>query len=94
LAGLVLALIARLPLEGVAKFQAYEAAVLPLLPDYGGVLERRLRNAEGTVEMHIIRFASREDFERFRKDPRRDTAAPLLQSSGAAIELFELHDVV
>ena len=92
-AALVLALIVRVAPEGVAAFQAYEDAVLPLLRDYGGALERRLRNADGTVEVHIVRFASRANFERFRTDPRRETATPMLQRSGAAVELIELHDV-
>ncbi len=90
---LVLALIARVPAAGVADFQAYEARVLPLLAEYGGTLERRLRNADGTVEMHVLRFASRDGLDRFRQDKRRTEAAPLLQRSGAAIELVEMQDV-
>jgi len=92
-AALMLVLIARVPAEGVAAFHTYEDAVLPVLRDYGGSLDRRLRNADGTVEVHIVRFASRADFERFRTDPRRETAAPMLQRSGAVVELMELHDV-
>jgi len=90
---LVLALIARIPATGVSDFQAYEARVLPLLPEYGGALERRLRNADGTVEVHILRFTSRDCLDRFRQDDRRKAAAPLLQKSGASIELMELQDV-
>lgn len=90
---LVLALIARVPPEGIAAFQAYEDAVLPLLEEHGGTLERRLRNAEGTVELHVVRFASRASLDQFRADPRRQAAAPLLQQSEAAIEVMELHDV-
>jgi hypothetical protein len=67
--------------------------VLPLLPEYGGALERRLRSADGTKELHIVRFGSRADFERFRSDPRRSAAAPLLQRSGAVVKMMELHDV-
>lgn len=89
----LLTLIARLPVEGIAVFQQYEAAVLPLLGAHSGVLERRLRNNDGTVEVHIVRFATREAFERFRSDPRRAAAAPLLQQSGASIELLEVRDV-
>ena len=93
MADLVLALIARVPAAGVADFQAYEARVLPLLPEYGGSLERRLRNADGTVEMHVLRFGSRDGLDQFRQDERRAAAIPLLQRSGAAVELLELHDV-
>jgi len=93
LADLVLALIARVPQAGVSDFQAYEARVLPLLPEYGGTLERRLGNADGTVEMHLLRFASRDGLDRFRQDERRKAAAPLLMKSGATVELLELQDV-
>jgi uncharacterized protein (DUF1330 family) len=93
LADLVLALIARVPAAGVSDFQAYEACVLPILAEYGGALERRLRNADGTTELHVLRFASRDGLDRFRRDERRTAAAPLLQRSGATIELMELLDV-
>ena len=55
------ALIARIPAEGVADFTAYEDAVLPLLSEFNGRLERRLRNSDGTIEMHIVGFASEAD---------------------------------
>lgn len=90
---LVLALIARVPSAGVEDFQAYESRVLPLLAEHGAALERRLRSADGVVEVHIVRFASRDDLQRFRDDPRREAAAPLLKASGAAIELLEMQDV-
>jgi len=91
--GLLLTLIARVPLEGVAAFQQYEDAVLPLLSEHGGALERRLRNGDGTIELHIVSFAKREALETFRADPKRLAAAPLLHKSWAAIELIELRDV-
>ena len=55
-------LIVQIPTEGIEDFQAYEDAVLPLLPEFNGRLERRLRNQDGTVEMHIVSFASDADF--------------------------------
>lgn len=88
-----LALIARIPHEGVADFQAYEAQVLPLLSEYGGRLECRLRNSDGTLELHIVRFISRAGLDAYRADPRRIQAAPSLQKSGAAMEAFEVNDV-
>lgn len=88
-----LALIARIPASGVADFQAYEDRVLPLLSDYGGELQRRLRNGDGTVELHILAFPSAGHLARFRADPRRADAASLLTSSGAMTELLELDDV-
>jgi hypothetical protein len=64
-------LIVRIPAEGIEDFRAYEDAVLPLLPEFNGRLERRLRNPNGTLEMHIISFASNADFQNYRNDPRR-----------------------
>ncbi len=92
-AGLTLTLIARIRADGVASFRAYEAAVLPLLGDHGGVLQRRLANADGTVEVHLVWFPSHEHFAQFRADPRRAAHAPLLERSGAVMELIEGGDV-
>ena len=41
-ARLTIVLIARIPRDGIASFQAYEEAVLALLSEFGGSLERRL----------------------------------------------------
>ena len=64
-------LIVRIPTEGVEDFRAYEDAVLPLLPEFNGRLERRLRNQDGTIEIHIVSFASDADRQNYRNDPRR-----------------------
>ena len=86
-------LIARIPAEGVADFRAYEDAVLPLLPEFNGCLERRLRNPDGTVEMHIVSFASDADFQNYRNDPRRTAQARLLEQSSAKLELLPMANV-
>jgi hypothetical protein len=86
-------LIARIPIEGIADFRAYEAAVLPLLPEYNGRLERRLRNQDGTVEMHIVSFASEADFRNYRNDPRRTAQASLLKKSSAILESLPMTNV-
>jgi antibiotic biosynthesis monooxygenase (ABM) superfamily enzyme len=86
-------LIARIPAEGIADFRAYEAAVLPLLPEYNGRLERRLRNQDGTTEMHIVSFASEADFQNYRNDPRRTAQAPLLKKSSAMLERLAMTNV-
>jgi hypothetical protein len=86
-------LIVRIPTEGIEDFRAYEEAVLPLLPEFNGRLERRLRNPEGTVEMHIISFASDADFQNYRNDPRRTAQAWLLEKSSAQRELLPMADV-
>ena len=85
-------LIARIPAEGVEDFQAYEDAVLPLLPEFNGRLERRLRNPDGTVEMHIVSFASDADRQNYRNDPRRTSQAWLLEKSRAQLELLAMAD--
>ncbi len=91
--GLTLALIARIPHDGIGAFQAYESAVLPLLGDHGGVLQRRLAQSDNTIEIHLVWFPSAEHFARFRADPRRGQHASVLQSSGAVIELIEVGDM-
>jgi len=86
-------LIARIPAEGVEDFRAYETAVLPLLPEFNGHLERRLRNSNGTVEVHIVSFASNADFQNYRNDPRRMAQARLLERSSATLELLPMANV-
>jgi uncharacterized protein (DUF1330 family) len=90
---LTLAVLLKVPAQGVADFQAYEALVLPLIARHGGEVERRLRNGDGTAELHVLRFPSRTAFEAFRADPRRADAAPLLARSGATAEMHEMKDV-
>ena len=86
-------LIVRIPTEGIEDFRAYEDAVLPILPEFNGRLERRLRNPEGTTEMHIISFASDADFQNYRNDPRRTAQALLLEKSSAKLELVPMVNV-
>ena len=86
-------LIFRIPAEGVEDFRAYEEAVLPLLPEFNGRLERRLRNQDGTVEMHIVSFASEADFQNYRNDPRRTAQTPLLKKSSAILESLPMTNV-
>lgn len=93
MARLTLVLVARMPAGGVADFQAYERQVLPLLSRHGGRLERRLRTADATAEVHIVSFATRKGLEAFRADPGRAAAAPLLSRSQAVTQLLEVQDV-
>lgn len=92
-AGVTLLLLARIPPAGVAAFQRYEATVLPRLADYGGTLERRVRNNDGTFEAHIVHFPSDEHFQRFRADPERAAAQLLLLQSAATLEVTVVEDV-
>jgi hypothetical protein len=88
-------LIARIPPAGMEAFRRYEDAVIPLLADHGGRLERRLRRdaADGDVEVHVIAFAATDGLTRYRDDPRRAAHAQLLEASGARTELLEMRDV-
>jgi len=91
---MLLTAITRIPPEGVRDYLAYEDRVLALLAEHGARLERRLRTADGTVEVHVIRFPSQAAVEAFMRDPRRDEHRPLLEASGAAMEVLTVDDVV
>jgi len=86
-------LIARIPPAGVEAFQRYEAAVLPLLAEHGGRLDRRLRSADGTTEVHVISFDDAAGLDGYRADPRRARHARDLADSGAQVELLPVDDV-
>lgn len=84
---------AHLPVRGIEAFRRYEDAVVPLLAAHGGHLARRLRSRDGRTEVHLIEFPSTESFESYRSDSRRQQVVPLLEESGASIELRELYEV-
>ncbi|MFF8262672.1 hypothetical protein [Streptomyces virginiae] len=86
-------MLARLPEGGMEAFDAYERAVLPLLAEHGGHLQRRLRTPDDRIEAHLVTFPAPENLDAYRADPRRAAAAPLLESSGAAVELIAVRDV-
>ncbi|MGW3357179.1 hypothetical protein ACWDFL_17420 [Streptomyces bungoensis] len=86
-------LLARLPEGRLDAFDGYESAVLPLLAEHGGRLERRLRSLDDRVEAHLVSFPDDEHFAAYRADPRRSSAAPLLEASGATVELLAVRDV-
>ena len=92
-AGVVYVQVVRLPGSGLAAFDAYEEAVLPLLADHGGRLQRRLRSADRLTEVHLVWFPSPQRFAAYRDDPGRTEHAHLLARSGARTELLELSDV-
>lgn len=85
-------MIARIPDGGLAAFDAYESAVLPLLADHGGRLDRRLRSLDGRTEAHLVHFDTATGLDSYRADPRRADAADLLAASGASIELIPVAD--
>jgi hypothetical protein len=90
---LTMALVARIPAAGVADFQAYEGAVLQLLGRHGGLLERRLRTADGATEIHVVSFPDAEALAAYRTDPERAEFTPLLTQSGAEMAIYEVTDV-
>ncbi|HLB22845.1 MAG TPA: hypothetical protein VJP07_02005 [Dehalococcoidia bacterium] len=90
---LTLVQIVRIPAEGIEAFQRFESRVLPLMPKYGGVLERRLRGDDGRTEVHVISFPSREALQRYMDDPERTQYVSLKDQSGAVSELIEMTDV-
>lgn len=85
--------IARVPASGVASFARYEDAVLALLADHGGALDRRVRTADGTTEVHLVRFRDADGLARYRADPRRVALQADLVESGAALELLTVRTV-
>ncbi|MFD7768569.1 hypothetical protein [Streptomyces sp. NPDC059787] len=84
---------ARLPEGGLGAFDACESAVLPLLAAYGGRPGRRLRTPDDQVEARLMTFPASGDLAAYRAAPRRSAAAPLLEPSGAAVELPAVRDV-
>ncbi|NIH87820.1 hypothetical protein [Amycolatopsis granulosa] len=86
-------LLARLPEDGAAAFDAYEDSVLPLLSEYGGRLERRVRSLDDRTEAHLVSFPGEQEFAAYRADPRRAASAPLLERSGAVVELLPVREI-
>jgi hypothetical protein len=87
------AVVARIPRAGIEPFQRYEAAVLPLIVEHGGRLERRMRSPSADVEVHVLSFADPAGFAAYLEDPRRAEHRALLAASGAEIEVLEVEDI-
>lgn len=81
-------MIARIPVAGVELFADHERRVIPLLDDHDGVLRQRWASVDRTVEAHLLEFASGERLTDYSNDPRRREAAPLLERSGAELEIL------
>jgi antibiotic biosynthesis monooxygenase (ABM) superfamily enzyme len=77
----------------LGRFEAYERAVLSLLERHTGHLERVVRAKGSEIEVHLLQFDTREDFERFRADPQRLALTQQFSQSGAEAEIYEVHDV-
>jgi hypothetical protein len=57
--------------DDVGAFRQYEDRVLPLLDRHGGTLERRLRNGDGTTEVHVLSFPTDGAYRAYLADPER-----------------------
>jgi hypothetical protein len=91
--GVLLVQVVRVPDDGIDDFRRFESAVLPLLPEFGARLERRLRSLDEGVEIHILWFPSHDALQLYLADPRRQESLHLLHRSQAAAELFHVMDV-
>jgi hypothetical protein len=73
--------------------QRYEDDVLTLLPRHGGTLERRMRDAGGGSEVHVIRFASRAGYDSFMADPDRLALRADLGDAAPTTRVLEVQDL-
>lgn len=86
-------MIADIPAGAEAGFQAYESAVLPLLPRHGGRLERRLRTGDALTEVHIVSFETQQGFKSYLADPVRQSYTGLLDGLDVAQRVLFVDDV-
>lgn len=68
----------------LSRFAAYERAVLPVLEHHRGRLELAVRAKGGAVEVHLLQFDTKEDFESFRASPKRLALSQRFIQSGAS----------
>ena len=78
--------------EAVGAFQTYEERVLPLLARHDGELERRLRSADGTTEVHVLSFGSESAWRGYLDDPARAAHRAVL--AGVTVEQRVLESLV
>ncbi|WP_347058073.1 hypothetical protein ABC795_15565 [Blastococcus sp. HT6-30] len=90
---LTIVMVADIPSGADAGFQAYESAVLPLLPRHGGRLERRLRTGDALTEVHIVSFASQDGFASYLADEERQSHKGLLDGLGVTQRVLLVDDV-
>jgi hypothetical protein len=89
----ILCIIFNVPPHGLSAFQTYEDTVLPLLTGHGGILERRLRSADGLTEIHVVKFPSAAHVDSYRADPRRSAHSHLFEASNAVSTVLEVTEV-
>ena len=90
---LTIVMVADIPSGAQEGFQAYESAVLPLLPRHGGRLERRFRTDDALTEVHGVSFDSREGFESYLADEERQSHKELLDALYVVQRVLLVDDV-
>lgn len=90
---MTIVMVADIPSGAEAGFQAYESAVLPLLPRHGGRLERRFRTGDALTEVHIVSFESQEGFMACLADEDRLSHKGLLDGLDVAQRVLLVDDV-
>ena len=76
-----------------AAGQRYEDAVLALLDQHGGWVERRLRSGDSATEVHVIRFRSRAGYDSFMVDPDRLALRDQLGDGVPTARVLEVRDL-
>ena len=77
----------------LARFEAYEAQVLPLLATHGGRLELRVRAIDARSETHLLHFPDDAAFAAYRADPRRLALLPEWEAAGARAEIITVEAI-
>lgn len=77
----------------LALFEAYEAAVLPLLARHGGRIEMRVRAADDSREVHLLHFPDETALSRFLADPDRIAHRAVWERSGATAEVIAVETI-
>jgi uncharacterized protein (DUF1330 family) len=78
--------------------RAYERLAAPIMRAHGGELERVFHSAAPDQptgppdEVHLLRFADPDGFERFRADPALQPAVPLREAAVRAVQLLPLRE--
>jgi uncharacterized protein (DUF1330 family) len=90
----LIAMIADVESGSVERFRAYEVLVLPMLTQHGGRLQRRVRSADGTTEIHLVEFDSEAGYNAYMDDPARQAARASLDGAQIEQRVLFVSDVV
>jgi uncharacterized protein (DUF1330 family) len=77
----------------IGQFEAYEAAVQPLMARYGGRIDLCLRAVDDRSETHLVRFPDAAAAAAYRTDPDRVAFQPLWQGCGARSTVSEVRQI-